>query len=248
MTQQQIVIRKLLINYYEKIGTAGAPILVFLHGWRADGKIWMPIADRLGDGTVYCLDLPGFGKSQTPKTAYSVGDYANIVREFVLKLGAKQIILIGHSFGGRIAIKLASERPQWLARLVLVNSAGIRRETVANKLINVASKVLRPLTPQPVKERLYQLIGAEDYLTAGDLKATFVKVINEDLRPDLEKIQVPSLLIWGKEDTDTPVAYGEIMHSLIPNSRLLILSNAGHYSFIDKPQEFVEELKSFILS
>src|SRR5688500_6023192 len=113
MESKQIVLQGLAARYYSVQPKAAGPYpaLLFLHGWRSEGKVWMEIMQRLGEqGTVsFALDLPGFGGSEAPRSNWGVSDYCRVVDEFVKKLGLAQVILVGHSFGGRIAIKLCSE-------------------------------------------------------------------------------------------------------------------------------------------
>lgn len=254
MKEDQIIIRNLFINYYFSEGKdQAAKTAVFLHGWRADGKIWIPIIRSLsesGDYQIYSLDLPGFGKSQTPKGPWTVGDYAQAVREFINQLDLKDICIVAHSFGGRIAIKLAAENPNLLQKLVLVDSSGIRVEPSLKTFKKIIAKLLKPLFSfsflHSWRSRLYQLIGAADYVATPELQATFLKIINEDLRGIMSKIKIPTLIIWGKNDQEVPVDQGRIMNRQIPHSTFRILPRAGHYSFLDDQVGFVEALSSFL--
>ncbi len=277
MEARQIVINNLLLNYYVAGSKQAAPAVVFLHGWRSEGRVWGQVIERFfvpPDGgtqndnnlhNCYALDLPGFGKSEVPKKAFTVGDYAEVAEEFIEKVVSTppsipppqgegrergNTILVGHSFGGRVAIKLVVTRPDLVQKLVLVDSAGIRVEPPAKMLKNIIAKILKPLFSfgfmQPFRARLYRLIGAEDYIATPELKQTFLNVIAEDLTADLSKINIPTLIIWGEQDKEVPVERGRKMHSLIPNSKFLILHDAGHFCFVDKTEEFGDAVKRFI--
>ncbi len=247
----QIIIENSLISYNIFEGQTSSPVLLFLHGWRSQKEIWNDIIIRLkGECAIYALDLPGFGQSQTPNQVFSVGDYAKVVAEFIKKLELKNVIIIGHSFGGRIGIKLAATHPELISKLVLVDSAGFVTNSSKRKFYRVLAKMAKPLFGfafmQGLRRRLYQFIGAEDYLATPQLQKTFVQVVNEDLTKEMEKINCPTLIIGGENDKETPFEFGKKMNSLISNSKFVILKNAGHFSFLDKPEEFVKILTDFV--
>jgi pimeloyl-ACP methyl ester carboxylesterase len=145
---------------------------------------------------------------------------------------------------------LASQYPDIISQLVLVDSAGFVTPAIKKNLMGVVAKIIKPIFKprfmQGLRKKIYKGLGAEDYLTFPELKATFLKVVNEDLSKDMKGIKIPTLIITGEDDKDTPIAFGKRMNFLIPNSQLLILKNAGHYSFLDQPEEFVKILAKFI--
>ena len=212
------------------------------------------------ESNFYAIDLPGFGKSQNPQPdplpegegekGWTVEDYADVAADFIRKLDLKNTIIVGHSFGGRVGIKLSSTYPNLVSKLVLVDSAGLpsgREKKVLAVVAKFARPFFMPKFMQPLRKRIYEAIGAEDYVATPSLKQTFVKVISEDLTEDLKKITAPTLIITGELDKLTPISSGEKMHSLIPNSKFVILKNAGHFSFVDQPQKFAEAIIRFIL-
>lgn len=252
MNNNQIIINNLLINYYSILPgkKSSNKTLVFLHGWGVDSKLWFKITPELinKNYSLYFLDLPGFGQSQIPNTVYDVDDYKKIVYEFIKKLGLKKINLIGHSFGGSVGIKIASENPNFLDKLILVNAAGIRYSSIQKNIRTVLAKIISPLfTPtfmQPLRFKFYQLIGSE-YLNIPSMSKIFKKVVAENLMPILTKINKPTLIISGDKDKVTPVSLAQEMNKKIKNSKLVILS-AGHFSFLDQAEEFVKALINFI--
>ncbi len=269
---KQVVINNLLISYSE-VQSGGAQTLLFLHGWRSQKEVWLPVIQKLSvinsQLSIYAIDLPGFGGSQAPTTpprqtghpslnkegntaGWTVGDYVNIVAEFIGKLELKNVIVVGHSFGGRVAIKLASVNPKLVNKVVLVDSAGFAMEASKKKLAALAAKIVKPVfkpkVMQGLRKKIYQTIGAEDYVAIPELQKTFVNVTNEDLSDDMKKIQAPTLIIFGENDKETPATYGELMKFLIPKSKCLILKGTGHFSFLERPEEFVKILSDFILS
>ncbi len=262
---QQIVVEKNLLSY-KQFGTGDSEVsVVFLHGWRSNKEVWARIASVLISASVnqqiscYTVDLPGFGGSPAPKTSWTVGDYAELVKGFLEKLELKNVVLVGHSFGGRVAIKTTrtyaegnAELRGRLTKLVLVDAAGFAvsgsKKSVYGFVAKIARPVFKPKFMQGLRKSIYKTIGAEDYLATPELRETFINVTQEDLTEDLKQIKIPTLLVWGENDKDTPVEFGEKMHSLIQNSKFKILQNSGHFSFLDQPEEFVKTLKEFLSS
>jgi pimeloyl-ACP methyl ester carboxylesterase len=248
----QIIINNLLISY-NKVGN-GEKALLFLHGWRSEASVWRGVVGGSGQWavgrSVYAIDLPGFGGSEIPKQPMTVGDYADMVEQFINKLELKDIIIVGHSFGGRVGIKLAAKYPQTISKLVLVDAAGFAMDGKKKSLMNSAAKIAKPFFKpnfmQGLRKKIYQTIGAEDYVVTPQLQQTFINVTSEDLTSDMKNIKCPTLIITGAGDLDTPVEFGERMNSLILNSKFLILPNAGHFSFLDQPDKFVKYLNEFI--
>jgi pimeloyl-ACP methyl ester carboxylesterase len=99
---------------------------------------------------------------------------------------------------------------------------------------------------QPLRLKLYQKIGAEDYVATPKLTRTFLNIVREDSTESMPKITAPTLIIWGENDQETPLEQGRKINSLISNSKFLILSRAGHYSFLDKTGQFTKELEKFL--
>jgi len=253
VTNNQVIINDLLINYYSVLPDKKSTnkTLVFLHGWGVDSQLWFKILPELinKNYSLYFLDLPGFGQSQVPNTVYDVDDYKKIVYEFVKKLGLKSINLIGHSFGGRIAIKLAAENPDFLDKIILVDTAGIVTASKIKKMSALIAKIISPIFKpgfmQPLRRKLYFLIGSE-YLENEKLSKIFSKIVSENLTRLLIRIKKPALIIWGKNDQTTPLYYGELMNKLIPKSKLVVFKKAGHFSFLDQPEKFIKVLINFI--
>lgn len=250
MQKANTIIDDLLLNYYVLNGKQTKSVL-FLHGWRSESSLWEKTMNVLAQAgfTVYALDLPGFGGSQYPETAYGVTEYVEIVKKFILKFNLTPVILIGHSFGGRISIKLAAYNPDLVSKIVLVDSAGFIDTSFKKKLKGTVAKILRPLFKIPglksLKPKLYNLMGAGDYLATPKLTGSYIKIVKEDLTLDMEKIDKPTLIFWGDRDKTTPLDYARRMRHLIKNSQLEIVSG-GHFSFLDSPIQFQNSLLKFL--
>lgn len=247
--QDSVVINQQLVAY-NVLNQESKRALVFLHGWRSQGLVWKDIAEKINNQgfAIYMLDFPGFGGSPQPKVAFSVQDYADVVGEFIKKLKLGNVILVGHSFGGRVAIKLSAIYPNLIKKIVLVDSAGLaeNKSKEISFLAKIAKPFFKPSFMMGLREKIYKKIGAEDYVATPQLRETFLKVINEDLSDYLAQINKPTLIIWGENDKDTPTSAAKLMNEKIKNSKLVVLKGAGHFSFLDKPQEFLSELTNFI--
>lgn len=245
-----VLIDNLKINYKEE--GSGEP-LVLLHGWKNDLEIWNPIAPFLNNYRIIRLDLPGFGESDSPSEAWDVSDYAEFLNKFLEKLDISKIILVGHSFGGRVAIKFSVLHPEKVFKLILVDSGGVRLKPIKRFFAFILAKLGKVLIFLPfikieeIKEKFYKAIKAGDYLEKNPvLKQTFLKVIAEDLREEAKKIRVPTLIIWGERDIITSLEEAKILQQSIPKSQLEIIKDVGHLSFLEKEKEFLDILRNFL--
>ncbi|GIW06255.1 MAG: alpha/beta hydrolase [Dehalococcoidia bacterium] len=241
---------------YREAG-AGAP-LVLLHGWGGDSRSFFPVQQALAlHFRTLALDFPGFGRSALPPATWGVDDFAEHLAGWLDDLGIRRASVVGHSFGGRVAIVLAATQPERVDKLVLVASAGILpRRTVTYHLKVRTSRLARRLLAAPplarvrpaLERRLYDALGASDYANAGPLRSTFVRVVNQDLRPLLPRIQAPTLLIWGEKDEATPLTDGEIMAREIPDARLIVYRGAGHFAYLERAEQFAADVRAFLAS
>ncbi len=253
-------INNIKINYIEKgLQNECDEAVVLLHGWGANITLFNDMIDFLATKRrVYALDMPGFGKSEEPENALSVDDFADYVLKFIEFCGIKKAVLLGHSHGGRVSIKIATKNnlPFELTKLILVDSAGIIPKKTLKKRIKqrtykigkavLSLKIMQKLFPDSL-ENLRNKHGSTDYLNATPvMRQTLVKVVNEDLEPLVCKISIPSLLIWGENDTATPISDGQLMEKLIPDAGLVTVKNAGHYSFLEQWAVVKRVLGSFL--
>lgn len=234
--------------YYDWAGKGDT--IVLMHGWGGSTLSFKPIFDYLSKRyRVYTFDFPGFGKSDLPPKGWGTEEYGNLVIKFLNNvIGVERVNIIGHSFGGRVAIFLSANFPERVNKLVLVDSAGIRPKRRLDYYIKVAiAKTGKRIFSASVFGKygdhlidgLYRLVGSKDYQQqSGVMRSTLVKVVNEDIRPLLSNIFVPTLLIWGEDDKDVPLAYAKIMEKEIKDAGLVVLKGAGHFSYLDRFQDF----------
>jgi len=243
----------LKLNYIDE-GNGSAVLL--LHGWGCSIQTMMPIFNILKDKCrVIALDLPGFGESDIPLVPWNSYDYSQCIIRFIEKIGIDSIILFGHSHGGRISIILSSKY-NIVKKLILIDSAGIipkrsMKYYVKVFLFKFSKKVYTIFasgnTKEQSLEKFYKKFGSVDYKEShGIMRQTMVKVINDNLIDLLPKIKVPTLLIWGENDQDTPLYMGKIMEEKIGDSGLVTLNGAGHYSYIDCYDQFKAVINYFL--
>ncbi len=234
------------------------PDVVLMHGWGCDHTIWQGVQGHLESAgfRVTSLDFPGFGESAEPPAAWGMEEYAAWFERFLAARGIGNPVLIGHSFGGRVAIVHASRNP--VSKVVLVDAAGVKPRRGAKYYIKVWSfKALKRLAPLVLgKQKAAAMIerrragaGSADYNAASPvMRGTLSKVVNEDLRRFMPDISAPTLLIWGEKDTATPLRDAGIMERLIPDAGLVVFDGAGHYSFLERPSQFAAVINSFLNS
>lgn len=236
-----------------RFGSKKRPPLVILHGWGIDGSKFHQLASLLAkDWYVLVPDFPGFGQTPAPRKAMDVSDYAQQVKKMMKGEGIEQASFIGHSFGGRVTMKLASTSPKLVKSLILTGAAGVEswhwKRSLKRGIAWTAAKVLRLFTWIPpvrrLRDRFY--IHRDFGKVEGVMKQTFLKVIKEKLDKDAKKIIQPTLLLWGSRDQLTPVRDAEKILKLIPHSRLQIFSGVGHNLPYKKPHEFAREVLQFL--
>ena len=245
--------------YYEKYGTNNKSIII-LPGWGDTRKTFNYMINFLKEYfTVYILDYPGFGNSIFPNKDLTIYDYTLLINEWINELNIKDPILIGHSFGGRIITTLLGCYKYKVSDVIYINSAGIKpKKRLKQRLktfIYKSLKKIKYILPERIKEKyinfLFKKFASSDYKEL-DIKMmnTFKNIVNTDLRHYLKYINSRVLLIWGNNDLSTPIKDANIMHKSIPNSELIILNKAGHFSYLDYPylvnSILYEQLKDYI--
>ncbi len=241
-----------------KISGEGDETVVILQGWGTELSLYDSVANTICKKyKVIQFDFPGFGGSDEPREAWNVDAYADFFCEFIKKMQINKVILIGHSYGGRVIIKLAAREkvPFEIIRIVLIDSAGVlSKKTFFIKFKNLRYKFLKKVLNVKLVYTLFpELIddwrnrqGSADYRNASAMmKKCLVMAVNEDLTHLLPDIKQDTLLIWGDLDTATPIRDAKLMESKIPNSGLVVLKGAGHFSFLEQPIVFSNIMKSY---
>ena len=242
------------LNFHYTVQGSGSPI-VLMHGWGCNLTTLASIEKVAAEShTVYNVDFPGFGESEEPNEVWGVELYTQLIEKFIEAEGIENPILLGHSFGGRVGILYSSRNK--VKKLILVDAAGVKPRRSFKYYFKVYTyklgKKLMPLIygKKGAQERIEQMRakrGSSDYNNASPMmRAILSKVVNEDLKHCMPKISAPTLLIWGENDTATPLRDAQIMEKLIPDAGLVSFPGCGHYSFLDNPIQFAAVLRSFI--
>lgn len=235
---------------------SGRP-LILMHGWGCDHSTVRSIAATAAlTHTVYNIDFPGFGASEEPAEVWGVERYTRLIEALVKAEKLESPVLVGHSFGGRVAILFASRNKA--DKVILVDAAGIKPRRTLKYYLKVYSfkagkkfweLILGKEKAQARIDRMRARRGSSDYADASPMMRRILsKVVNEDLTDRLPLISAPTLLIWGENDTATPLSDAKKMARLIPDSGLVSFPGCGHYSFLDNPGQFRAVLSSFLKS
>lgn len=253
--EKNIIIDGLELTY-DETGPDGASPVILMHGWGCNYTTVASIANAINSKLkVYSLDLPGHGKSQEPPEPWGIEQFTKLIEKFAETLNIKSPILIGHSFGGRISILMASRNK--ISKIVLIDSAGIKPHHSLKYYLKVYSfKSARKLLPIFLgKKRADKIIdawrgkaGSADYRQSSPMMRAVMSIcVNEDLKKYMPSISAPTLLIWGENDTATPLSDAKTMEKLIPDAGLVSFPECGHYSFLDNPGQFRAVIQSFLL-
>ena len=215
--------------------------LVWLHGWGQDHSSFERLAGLFKHGAVNILyDLPGFGNSPMLEPGAGTGRYAEVLIKELEKTNPSRRIIIGHSFGCRVALRIAVRVPGLADGLVLIAAAGLPRKRGAGwKLKSLAIKALGKAAhlsdetfKTSLKPKFRNRFGSRDYKAAGALRETFVATVTENLTETASAIKTPAVLIYGQDDQETPVEVGKRFEKLLEGSHLTVLSGFGHLSIL----------------
>lgn len=238
----RINIDNININYIQY--GEGSDILL-LHGWGQNIEMMKPLGDPLSDKhRITIIDLPGFGLSDEPLVPWTIDDYSLMLEKFIKKLNIKKPVIMGHSFGGRLAIRYSANHI--ISKLVLFGSPCIRHE----EKISLKVKLLKKLKNIPgldkIGEYMKKYIGSRDYRNASPImRETLVNVVNKDLSDYAKKIEEPTLLIWGQNDTEAPVEDAKELENIMIDAALILLPGT-HYAYLENLGQIINIINNFI--
>lgn len=222
----------------EIIGQNGFP-LILLHGWGQNLTHMKPLAECLSHHSeVHLIDLPGFGHSTLPNGVWDSFQYADRIIAYMDEKQIKQADFLGHSFGGKVAFSLASRYPERVRHLVLLASSGLKRKRTwlqSSRLFAIRNggKLLkgidRLIKTDFFKTQFSARYGSTDYQQAGAMRPILVKSVNEDLEDILSTVKAPTLLLWGEQDSETPVEVAKRFQNQIKNSKLILFPGKDHH-------------------
>ncbi|MFZ2310075.1 MAG: alpha/beta hydrolase [Patescibacteria group bacterium] len=237
MLKKEIIINGLKVSYLISDNFQVDQAIIFLPGWNSPADIF---SNSVKINNLLAINLPGFFGSEKPQTVWGTSDYADFLSEFLNKLNIKNSIVVGHSFGGAVALRYASQNS--VKKLILIGAAIVRTKTSKTRIYYLGAKILKTLLPwlaKKLRQSFYNRIGSLDYLESGQMSDIYQKIIREDSQVYLKEIKnTPVTLIWGEKDLATPLTQAYLIKNQLPNSQLYVLSGAGHYCFLDNKPEF----------
>lgn len=238
--------------HYKRLGN-GVPLL-FVHGWGSNMYKLHTLAQLASKNfSSYIIDLPGFGKSDNPAQHWGIEGYAVMMKELIEKLKLKKTHYIGHAFGSDIGIYLSSHYPDYIERLVVCSSS-YRRHNKVSKPVQMMKQIPRErslikLLYKPVRSLYYSLFHKDsDLLKFPHLEKNFRKIIAQDLTQELSRVKTKTLILWGENDTCTPVILGYELHRKVRRSTLYVFPDTTHDFPSDEPHLVWKEIKPFLLT
>lgn len=239
-----MIIKDVKVNYID-YGQNNDPI-VLLHGWGQNIEMMKGIGNQFSStNRIIIVDLPGFGKSEEPKTVWTIDDYVLFLKELVDKLNVNNPIIIGHSFGGKIGLLYASKYD--VKKLICLASP---YKKMINKL-SMRTKILKTAKKIPVLNKLEGFakrhIGSTDYKNASKMmRKIMVEHVNYDISSELYKIKCPTLLIWGTMDKAVSINDAYELEKLIDNCGLVTYEGCSHYAYLERFDQTIRVLRSFL--
>lgn len=244
---------------FDRVATAGKAVkwhFVWAHGWGQNRNAMRSLAESLLTiGTHDFIDFPGFGDSPKPVDPWGTADYADVASQWLDHNSTdKPVVWVGHSFGCRVGLQLASRHPNAINRMMLIAAAGLPRQRSAFEKTKLKGRIygykaLKRLAPLVgiSQAQLRSRFGSPDYQAAGSMRDILTNVVNEDLSEVATRITCPVHLVFGSRDTETPPDIGERLNSLIPDSQLAILDGQDHYTVLDEGRHQVAKRLKMLL-
>ena len=238
----KIKIKDCMVNY---IQYGKGKDIILLHGWGQNIEMMKPLGNPLSNNfRVTIIDFPGFGESEEPKASWTIDDYSNMLEILVKELKIKKPVIMGHSFGGRVAIRYSANNS--IEKLVLFGSPCVRLQ----KKLPLKVKILKKLKTLPgmnnFGEYMKKYIGSRDYKAASPImRETLVNTVNEDLSDYASKIEEPTLLIWGENDTEAILDEAKMLENILPDGALIVLPGT-HYAYLENINQVLNILDAFL--
>lgn len=239
--------------HYKIVGSDNGATFIWTHGWGQSHAAFLQLVqpfEHLGQHIL--IDFPGFGDSPAPRDNWSTADYADFIAAFIKEKTSGKVIWIGHSFGCRVGIQIASRHPDLIKAMALLAGAGLKRKRPLHKKLYLTARIklfkaLKKLIPLGLNEDwLRSKFGSADYRDAGAMRGILNNVIQENLVDEAKQVQCPTLLTYGSDDTETPPEIGHRLNALIKNSQMITLDGQDHYTILGSGRhQLAPHLKTF---
>ena len=230
---------------YKRYGNIKGEHLVFLHGWGQNIEMMEPVGNGLEENDIIIFDLPGFGKSEEPKTVWTIEDYAKCIHECLEKLNVKNPVLIGHSFGGKISLMYAS---MYETKKLVLLASPFKKDI---QKLSLKTKMLKQVKKVPGMKKLEGFakkhIGSTDYKNASEMmRKVLVEHVNLDISENIKKINCPTIIIWGTNDQAVPLTDAYTLEKLIKDAAVIEYEGCTHYAYLERLGQTVNIINSFI--
>lgn len=244
---KKIINRDMFYNYnsvavYYKVFHEGRGDPIFLlHGWGVNGKIFDQLIENFPEKTFVVVDFPPFGESDKNIKDWTIFTYASLFMSLCDHLKIEKCDILGHSFGGRVAIIVSAIRRSLVHSCILVDSAGLRPRRKMKYYVNLWKYKIYKKLGKDVSR-----FGSSDYKPLPpEMKDVFKNIVSTYLEEYARRSKVKTLLVWGENDKETPLYMGKRLNRYIKTSRLYVMKNTGHFPFLDKPLEFYQLINNF---
>lgn len=227
--------------------------IFFLHGWGCDKNSFAIMKNHITeiDRNMVFVSFAGFGQTGEPQMPYCLEDYVSDLVELIVKIAkGKSVDIVCHSFGGRVAILLASKYPFLVNKIMMVDGAGLKPKRGLKYFLKVKKykRLKKKVQCGKAPKSALNDYGSDDYKSLSPvMKQTFINVVNRDLKKEAKQIKTQILLFYGEKDVETPLYMAKKYKSLLKNSNLIVVKGAGHFSYLDNFDLFFECFKNFIL-
>ncbi len=233
---------KIYYRFVEPVEKEDDSCTLLLHGWGCDSTIFDPLVSLMPNRCFLMIDFPPFGKSNIEPADWNIFTYANMVESLCRHCKIEKVNILGHSFGGRVAIVLSALRPYLIGKCILVDSAGLKPKRSLNYYYKLYSYKIAQKLGFVVNDA-----GSQDYKTlSSDMKKVFVNVVNQYLDDYLPLIKQKTLIIYGGKDKETPIYMARKLHKKIGGSKLEIINDGGHFCFLDNLMTFYRLVDNFL--
>jgi len=246
--EKTVIVDNIPVSYREFKRDKDTPVSLLLHGWGSNKESFAAIQKEIPNSL--SIDLPGFGKTPQPKKSWTVEDYANFVKNFIIKVQLGDIdTVLGHSFGGRVAVEAISHGTFMPKFLCLTGTPIIREKKKENSFLLSLGRIVKSLPGGTFARSFYykKILGVEDYLDAekSGMKSTFINVINKEALGDLKKIDIPILFLWGENDQTITIDQAYLASNQVVKGKVDLVPKADHFAFVDAPDIFVNKFNTW---
>lgn len=240
------------VRYFE-ISPKNDKTILIIHGWsKKGGESWLRTGELVAQHGFRVLipDLPGFGASREPDQAWAIEEYSRFIALFVKRAQLKKPVLLGHSFGGQIALHITAQNPELIEKVILVAPAIIRDRQFDNPSLRSRLAFLlgkgKKYAPQWLRKKLASFFESPDFRgLSSRMQGIMKKIIKQDLRHICPSISVPALIVWGDRDRLTPIQQGYELNRLIKQSLFEVFPGVSHGVHLQIPRQLATLIVGF---